>query len=121
MASLLTDDSLHVVRKDGTVSSDVWAVGDAAIIKDGLLPATAQGGCSLLFFVPTDLSTWINFAVAQQKAKYVTRVLNRLAKEKQTTEPFKFHNQGSLAYLGDWKALYDRTSVENGPKGKEAG
>lgn len=37
------------------------------------------------------------------------------------TEPFHFHSQGNLAYLGDWKALYDRTKVESGPKGSEAG
>ncbi|KAH8112294.1 FAD/NAD-binding domain-containing protein [Phellopilus nigrolimitatus] len=93
--SLLTDENLRVVRTDGKSSEDVWAIGDAAIIKSDLLPATAQ--------------------VASQKAKYVTRVLNRLARERSLPEP------AVLAYLGDWKALYDRTSVESGPKGKEAG
>jgi len=99
--SLLTDENLHVIRKDGSIDQNMWAIGDAAVTKDDLLPATAQ--------------------VAAQKAKYVTRVVNRLAKEKATTEPFHFKNQGSLAYLGNWKALYDRTNVESGPKGKEAG
>lgn len=42
------------------------------------------------------------FTVAAQKAKYVTRVVNRLSKEKSTSEPFHFKNQGSLAYLGNW-------------------
>ena len=60
-------------------------------------------------------------SVASQKAKYVTKALNNLAKEKPLAEPFHFHNQGNLAYLGDWKALYDRTKVESGPKGGEAG
>ncbi|KAH8114671.1 FAD/NAD-binding domain-containing protein [Phellopilus nigrolimitatus] len=99
--SLFTDKHLHVLRTDGTADTDVWAVGDAAIIKDELLPATAQ--------------------VAQQKAKYVTHVLNRLARDQTTSESFRFKNQGSLAYLGDWKALYDRTSVDSGPKVEEAG
>ena len=40
--SLLTDDNLNVITKDG-IDPDVWAVGDAAIIKTAVLPATAQG------------------------------------------------------------------------------
>ena len=36
------------------------------------------------------------------------------------TEPFVFHNMGSLAYLGDWQAVYDRTQAET-VKTKEAG
>lgn len=99
--SLFTDNHLNVIRKDGSIDQDVWAVGDAAVIKEELLPATAQ--------------------VAQQKAKYVTKTLNRLAKSQKLSGPFKFHNQGTLAYLGDWRAIYDRTRVESGPKGKEAG
>ena len=31
------------MRVDGTIDPDVWAIGDAAIIQDQLLPATAQG------------------------------------------------------------------------------
>ncbi|THH02946.1 hypothetical protein EW145_g6668 [Phellinidium pouzarii] len=98
---LLTDDHLRTIQSDGTVNEDVWAIGDAAVIQDGLLPATAQ--------------------VASQKAKYVTGVLNRLVRDRPTTDAFHFRSQGNLAYLGDWKALYDRTTVESGPKGKEAG
>ena len=45
--SLLTDERLRLLREDGTPCEDVWAIGDAAVIKDGLLPATAQG---TLFF-----------------------------------------------------------------------
>lgn len=99
--SLLTDKQLRVLRPDGTARDDVWAIGDAAVIQDGVLPATAQ--------------------VASQKAKYVTRVLNSLVRERQITDPFHFRNQGSLAYLGDWKALYDHSKLEVGPKGGEAG
>ena len=29
--------------KDGQIDPDVWAIGDAAIIKTAVLPATAQG------------------------------------------------------------------------------
>ena len=41
--SIITDKHLHVLRPDGTARDDVWAIGDAAVIKDGTLPATAQG------------------------------------------------------------------------------
>ena len=43
MKSLLTDDNLNVITKDGKIDPDVWAIGDAAIIKTAVLPATAQG------------------------------------------------------------------------------
>lgn len=41
--SLYTNDALNVIMKDGQVNPDVYAIGDAAIIKGELLPATAQG------------------------------------------------------------------------------
>lgn len=42
--SILTDEHLNVLMKDtGTPNPDVWAIGDAAIIKGNPLPATAQG------------------------------------------------------------------------------
>jgi hypothetical protein len=41
--SLLTDDNLNVITKDGQIDPDIWAIGDAAIIKTTVLPATAQG------------------------------------------------------------------------------
>ena len=48
----------------------------------------------------------ICFVVAQQKAKYMVKVLNRLAKGQKADKPFQFHNQGMLAYLGDWCVIY---------------
>lgn len=44
-SSLYTDEHLNVIRKsDGSVDPDVWALGDAAVVKDqARLPATAQG------------------------------------------------------------------------------
>lgn len=41
--SIITNDHLNVLKEDGTPYSDVWAIGDAAIIEDARLPATAQG------------------------------------------------------------------------------
>jgi len=99
--SLLTSDNLNVITKDGQIDPDVWAIGDAAIIKTAVLPATAQ--------------------VANQKAKYMVKKLNKIVKDQEHTKPFEFHNQGSLAYLGDWKAIYDRSTAETGIKTKESG
>ncbi|KAI9567719.1 NDE1, mitochondrial external NADH dehydrogenase [Boletus coccyginus] len=99
--SLLTDDNLNVITKDGQIDPDVWAIGDAAIIKTAVLPATAQ--------------------VANQKAKYMVKKLNKIVKDQEHAKPFEFHNQGSLAYLGDWKAIYDRSTAETGIKAKESG
>ncbi|KAF9224927.1 NDE1, mitochondrial external NADH dehydrogenase [Gyrodon lividus] len=99
--SLFTDANLNVIMKDGQIDPDVWAIGDAAIIKTAVLPATAQ--------------------VANQKAKYLAKKLNKIVKEQEHAKPFEFHNQGSLAYLGDWKAIYDRSTAETGIKTKESG
>lgn len=100
--SLITDDHLRVIMKGtGAPDPDVFAIGDAAMIHDAPLPATAQ--------------------VAYQKAKYITKKFNAMAKEKEHVKPFEFYNMGSMAYLGDWIAVYDRTNVESGPKAKEAG
>ncbi|KAF8843478.1 NDE1, mitochondrial external NADH dehydrogenase [Paxillus ammoniavirescens] len=99
--SLITDANLNVIMKDGQIDPDVWAIGDAAIIKTAVLPATAQ--------------------VANQKAKYLAKKLNKIVKDQEHTKPFEFYNQGSMAYLGDWKAIYDRSTAETGIKTKESG
>lgn len=100
--SLLTDDNLNVITKDeGTPDPDVWAIGDAAVMQDQRLPATAQGQPSrsiVSYETLTDSQT----AVANQKAKYIVKKLNKIVKGRNSTKPFEFHNQGSLAYVGDW-------------------
>lgn len=40
--------------------------------------------------------------VANQKAKYLVKKMNKLVKDKDSPQPFAFHNQGSLAYVGHW-------------------
>ncbi|PCH37505.1 FAD/NAD(P)-binding domain-containing protein [Wolfiporia cocos MD-104 SS10] len=107
-ASLITDEHLNVITKEtGKPNEDVWAIGDAAMIKGQPLPATAQGG------------------LANQKARYMTKKLNKLIRdgepEGDALAPFQFRNAGSLAYIGDWQAVYDRTKAESGPKTKETG
>jgi len=46
--SLMTDEHLNVIRTDGTTDYDVWAIGDAARVRNMPLPATAQGELPLL-------------------------------------------------------------------------
>ncbi|KAJ2922120.1 hypothetical protein H1R20_g14971, partial [Candolleomyces eurysporus] len=103
-SSIITSDQLNVFREDGQVNPDVWAIGDAAKIEDAPLPATAQ--------------------VASQKAKYMAKKLNKIVNDQEHDKPFEFHNQGSLAYIGSWKAIYDRPSApgeEQGFMSKETG
>ncbi|KAI0705500.1 FAD/NAD(P)-binding domain-containing protein [Earliella scabrosa] len=116
--SLLVNEHLNVIRSTGAVDPDVFALGDAAAIEHDPLPATAQ--------------------VANQQAKYVTKKLNRLIRgrsplsalfpsgksgsgDASEAKGFKFQNAGSLAYVGDWNAVFDRTKAARGPKGKETG
>ncbi|KAJ7031575.1 NDE1, mitochondrial external NADH dehydrogenase [Mycena alexandri] len=87
--NVLTDEHLNLIQTDGSVNPDVWGIGDCAQIEDAVLPATAQ--------------------VANQKAQYMVKKLNKLAKNQDSPAPFKFANQGSLAYIGDWKAIYDNS------------
>jgi len=42
------------------------------------------------------------FTVASQKAKYLVSKLNKMAINVECSKPFVFHNQGSLAYIGNW-------------------
>ena len=80
--SIITDDNLNMIMEDGQANEDVWVIGDASKIEDAPLPATAQ--------------------VASQKAKYLVKKLNRIVNDVEHKKPFEFHNQGSLAYIGNW-------------------
>jgi len=91
--AVFTNSSLHVLDDKDQAMKDVWAIGDCAMVQDvAPLPATAQ--------------------VANQKAAYVSNTLNALAKGRTPRdEKFEFKSKGNLAYIGDWKALYDRSST----------
>lgn len=81
---ILTDAKLRVLKKGGEPISDVFALGDCAMIKDGpVLPTTAQ--------------------VASQKAKYLAKQLN--SPDPSDGPNFVFRNFGALAYLGGWRAI----------------
>ncbi|KAJ7120957.1 FAD/NAD-P-binding domain-containing protein [Mycena epipterygia] len=99
--SVLTNEHLNLIKTDGTVDPDVFGIGDCAQVESAILPATAQ--------------------VANQKAQYLVKKLNKLAKDRDSPKPFKFENQGSLAYIGDWKAIYDNSGKDDKIMSKESG
>ncbi|KAF8489842.1 hypothetical protein JB92DRAFT_2755305 [Gautieria morchelliformis] len=103
--SLVVNDQLNVLTQGTSeAAEDVWAIGDACVREspDHRLPATAQ--------------------VAYQEAKYLAKKLNCIGRHGYaSSKPFEFRNMGSLAYLGDWRAIYDRSGAESGPKTKETG
>ncbi|KAG5639093.1 hypothetical protein H0H81_007037 [Sphagnurus paluster] len=61
------------------------------------------------------------FIVAAQKGKYLAKKLNKIAKDKPTLAPFQFKNFGSMAYIGNWRAIYDRSGTSDGFMSKESG
>lgn len=80
---IITDEFLRV-KKDNGNQSNIFAIGDCAVIEGQELPATAQ--------------------VAQQLGLFLAKYLN---KEMNVSVPFKFKNLGMLAYIGGHKALAD--------------
>jgi len=96
---MITNNHLNVLMENGRPNPDVWAIGDAATVEDARLPATAQGEffAMIVCFLRFDPCL-----VANQKAKYIVKKINKLAKDQETTQPFEFHNAGSLAYIGNW-------------------
>jgi len=89
--SLQTNDRLRVMidaeGPDGKLTAvlrDVFAIGDCAVIQTAKYPATAQ--------------------VASQKALWLAKRLNR--NDLHTTR-FKFRNLGIMAYVGQWKAIFE--------------
>ncbi|MFA5011769.1 MAG: FAD-dependent oxidoreductase [Ignavibacteria bacterium] len=80
---IITDEFLRVKKDDG-YQSNIFAIGDCAVIEGQELPATAQ--------------------VAQQLGLFLAKYLN---KKMNVSLPFKFKNLGMLAYIGGHKALAD--------------
>lgn len=85
---LLTDRTTRLYDLDMRPLSNVFAMGDCATVKDYDLPCTAQ--------------------VAKQKAAFVAKELNQLAKRKNySMHHFVYRHRGSMAYLGGWRAVVD--------------
>ncbi|KAL4916146.1 pyridine nucleotide-disulfide oxidoreductase-domain-containing protein [Aspergillus aurantiobrunneus] len=85
--ALLVDGHLRVQLQDQNgataVLEDVFALGDNAMPENGAPPATAQA--------------------TSQEAKWLATRLNH--GDLQTSPPFSFQNMGTLAYIGDARAL----------------
>jgi NADH dehydrogenase FAD-containing subunit len=93
--SIITDDRLRIklIPQDSTSTSnpdsssaihpDVFALGDCGIIESTAYPATAQ--------------------VASQKAVWLAKRLN---KGDIDASGFTYKNLGTLAYIGNWNALF---------------
>ena len=79
----------HSPEGGGTLATlpDVFAMGDCAVVGDANYPATAQ--------------------VASQPAVYLGRRLN---KGDLDAVPFHFRNWGTMAYLGNWRAIHQSSS-----------
>uniref|UniRef100_A0A7S1TFN5 FAD/NAD(P)-binding domain-containing protein n=1 Tax=Compsopogon caeruleus TaxID=31354 RepID=A0A7S1TFN5_9RHOD len=85
---ILVDDYLRVIGL-----KDVFAIGDCSEMASGDLPASAQ--------------------VAVQQGAYLSRLLNKLARDKESSNirsgssarPFRFLSLGFLAYIGNNRAL----------------
>ncbi|KAJ3407040.1 hypothetical protein HDV05_005630 [Chytridiales sp. JEL 0842] len=102
MGRLVTDEWCRVIKKEGDkegveVLDRVFAIGDCATIKEMALPCTAQ--------------------VASQKAVWLRKALNQKAIENSneitSLKSFQYEHQGSLAYIGKWRALVDTTPIKN--------
>jgi NADH dehydrogenase FAD-containing subunit len=83
---LVTDPLLRIPEHP-----EIYAVGDCGMVPGADLPQTAQ--------------------VAMQEGKYLANALKKLARGKMP-EPFKFHNLGMLAYIGESRALADIPKVD---------
>lgn len=87
VGALLVDGHMRVQLEsaDGqtAVLQDVYALGDNAMLETGAPPATAQA--------------------TSQEAKWLATRLNR--GDLATAPPFSFHNMGTMAYIGDARAL----------------
>ncbi|KAI8367170.1 FAD/NAD(P)-binding domain-containing protein [Choanephora cucurbitarum] len=94
---ILTDGHLRVINQTTKEPiPNVYALGDCATIQDYELPATAQ--------------------VANQKAIYLVKALNRMAKLQNVSDEFKFKNNGMMAYIGSYEALVDMSAVKKWAK-----
>ncbi|KDE06866.1 NADH dehydrogenase [Microbotryum lychnidis-dioicae p1A1 Lamole] len=88
--SLRVNGHFNPKTVDGKELKDVYVIGDAAML-DQKLPATAQ--------------------VANQEAVHLAKILNARVRDLPLPGPFEFHNQGIMTYIGNWKALFDRSGA----------
>jgi hypothetical protein len=102
--SIVTNDRLRVlITPDGPGGAmkahlrDVFAIGDCSVIENKQYPATAQ--------------------VASQKAQWLAQRLN---KNDMHTTRFNFNNLGIMAYIGNWKAIFEGGNGMGNASGRTA-
>lgn len=102
--SIVTNDRLRVlITPDGPHGAmkahlrDVFAIGDCSVIENKQYPATAQ--------------------VASQKAQWLAQRLN---KQDMHTTRFAFNNLGIMAYVGNWKAIFEGGNGMGNASGRTA-
>ncbi|KAE8414409.1 pyridine nucleotide-disulfide oxidoreductase-domain-containing protein [Aspergillus pseudocaelatus] len=97
VGALLVDGQLRVQLENANgetaVLQDVFALGDNAMPETGAPPATAQA--------------------TTQEAKWLATRLNK--GDLQRSQPFSFHNMGTLAYIGDANALMQFPTDDDKP------
>lgn len=85
---LIVNTHLEVNGEDS-----IYAMGDCSVIEGKELAQTAQ--------------------VAQQEGKYLAYKLNYEAKNKtKYQEPFVYHHYGKMAYLGNYRAVFDTDNAK---------
>ncbi|KAL7422346.1 hypothetical protein Q5752_002992 [Cryptotrichosporon argae] len=103
--AVLVDPHLTVLDTNREPVEGVFAIGDNSTPAHGpSLPATAQ--------------------VASQQAAYMSRTLNAIAtgRELRVQPAFEWSNKGSMVFVGDERALVDRSRPNvAGPKSRLAG
>lgn len=84
---ILTDSKLRVIGE-----KDVYSIGDCAMIENQFYPPTAQ--------------------VADQMSEYLAnKIFNEGDTNTETADNFKYLNKGSMAQLGDGRAVMDLREV----------
>ncbi|MCJ1401697.1 hypothetical protein MMC11_004914 [Xylographa trunciseda] len=89
---ILTDTRLHVLRPDGSPIDSAYALGDAADVKDGELPTTAEVAC--------------------QKAEYLANVFNTGSLDK----VFTYSQRNVIAYIGQKDGVVSGGTQWEGPR-----
>lgn len=97
--AIITNDRLRMIlepesesdsrEKSRAILSDVYALGDCAMMEDTMYPATAQ--------------------VANQKARWLAKRLNKGDIE---TTGFTYKDLGVMAYVGNWNAIMQSSGAD---------
>ncbi|KAJ3216582.1 hypothetical protein HDU67_009277 [Dinochytrium kinnereticum] len=124
---LETDEYFRVINPSGGIVNDVYAVGDCATVQGTSLPCTAQAA--------NQKAAWLvkgNSSGSTSESLSLLTALNEIGRKYPDDDsnmalkrlsPFNYKHQGSLAYLGKWKAIADLKAPPDAAKkdGDDAG